>query len=127
MTCNSSSKFDFQKVTGYVVAHPQKLIAIGHTARVSPWSDPSFHQHASSEEYYLLLNGQLEFLVRDFQINLHPGEKILLIEDTLVAIHAREILEVPPNVSHTIYSRKAPYQGFTLRVPVELNDKIVIA
>jgi mannose-6-phosphate isomerase-like protein (cupin superfamily) len=245
---DSCFQFDFQKATGYVVSHPQGLIAIGHTASVPPWNDPKIHQHNHSEEYYFLLKGQLEIFVRDFQITLHPneilmvksgiphaivggegkiehfgirtpalddkqvvgelekdaprlyenerlisdewghrisldmpqhkncwligagsalyqsehlimayldfptketanagigtrhqlhlhqksweyyvvlkGEKILLIENSQVAIHAGEILAVPPNVKHTLHSRQAPYQGFTIRVPVELNDKI---
>jgi len=52
---NACSKFDFQKVTGNVVKHPQRLISIGHTALVSPWSDPNLHKHNLSEEYYFLL------------------------------------------------------------------------
>ncbi len=244
------SKFDFQDSSGYIVKHPQGLIAIGHTASVKPWSDSSIHLHTGSEEYYLLLKGKLEFILRDFQLTLYPneilmlrpsvphaitggygtiehfgirapalddkqivseiqkdlpylyenerlisgdwgqriplempqhkncwligagsasyqsqhlilayldfpteaeanaglgtrhqlhrhqksweyyvvqkGEKdLLLIEDTLIAVHAGEILQVPPNVNHTLYSRKAPYLGFTMRVPVELNDKVI--
>ena len=76
---NNSSKFAFQKATGYIVMHPKGLIAIGHTAYISPWKDLNLHQHTSSKEYYFLLNGQLEFLVRDFQISLHPNE-LLMVE-----------------------------------------------
>jgi mannose-6-phosphate isomerase-like protein (cupin superfamily) len=246
---DSYFQFDFQKATGYVVRHPQGLIAIGHTASVSPWSDPKIHQHNHSEEYYFLRKGQLDIFIRDFQITLLPneilmvksriphavvsgkgkiehfgirtpalddkqvvgelgkdiprlyenerlisgewghripldmpqhkncwligagsalyqsehlimayldfptketanagigtrhqlhlhqksweyyavlkGEKILQIENAQVTIHAGEILAVPPNVKHTLHSRQAPYQGFTIRVPVELNDKIM--
>ena len=244
------SKYDFLNTTGYIVDHPQRLIAIGHTASVSPWGDPNIHQHGISEEYYFLRKGQLEILVRDIQITLHPSEilmikpgvphaivggtgkiehfgirapasddkqvvgelgrkapplyenerlianewgyriplnmtrhkncwlfgvgsalynsqhlimafldfptnetanagigtrhqlhfhqrsweyytvlegiKTLQIEETLVAIYAGEILTVPPNVKHTLHSRQAPYQGFTIRVPVESNDKVVV-
>lgn len=245
------SRFDFQDTTGCILEHPQQLISIRHTASISPWKDTNLHQHDFSEEYYFLRKGQLEFLIRDFRLTLHPneilmvkqaiphaivggagpiehfeirtpapaderiagepvthapylsekersisgdwgqripldmpehqncwligagsalyksghlimayldfpteaeanagmgtrhqlhlhqksweyyvvlkGEKdILLIEDTYVTIRAGEILEVPPNLSHTLYSRKAPFQGFTIRVPVELNDKIIV-
>jgi mannose-6-phosphate isomerase-like protein (cupin superfamily) len=247
---NRCSKFDFQDSTGYILKHPQGLIAIGHTASIAPWSDPSIHLHTGSEEYYFLLKGKLEFIIRDFQLTLYPteilmvsrsvphavtggfgtmehfgirapalddkqvvseiksdlpylyegqrlisgdwghriplefpkhknrwligagsalypsqylimayldfptqaeanagigtrhqlhlhqksweyyvvlkGEKdLLLIDDTVIAVHAGEILEIPPNVNHALYNRRAPYLGFTMRVPVELNDKVI--
>jgi hypothetical protein len=31
---------------------------------------------------------------------------------------------VPPQVRHTLPERRAPYEGFTFRVPVELDDKV---
>ena len=247
---NGCFRFDFQKVTGNVVSHPQRLISIGHTASVSPWSDPNIHKHNMSEEYYLLLKGQLNLVVNNFRITLQPneilmvkpnvphavfggagkieyfgirapafddkqvvgelktdvplsheserliscewgyrvpldmlqhkncwlfgagsalyksqylvmaylefpthetanaglgtrhqlhlhqksweyytvlsGEKVLFVEGEHIPIHVGEILAVPPNVKHTLHSRQAPFQGFTIRVPVELNDKIVV-
>jgi mannose-6-phosphate isomerase-like protein (cupin superfamily) len=247
---NDCPKLDYRKVTGNVVSHPQRLISIGHTAFISPWSDPNIHKHNVSEEYYLLFHGQLNLVIKDFYITLQPneilmvrpnvahavvdgkdkieyfgirtpafedkevvselkidiqhlyeserlvsgdwgcripldmpqhkncwlfgagsalyksqhlvmayldfptheaanagigtrhqlhlhqksweyyavlsGEQTLLIEDTQVSIKPGEILAVPPNVKHTLYSRQAPYRGFTIRVPVELNDKIVV-
>ena len=247
---NICSKFDYRKVTGNVVIHPQSLISIGHTAFVSPWGDPNVHKHNISEEYYLLFNGLLNLVIENFCITLQPneilmvkpnvphaifggvdkieyfgirtpalddkqivselktdapllfenerlvsgewghripldmpqhkncwlfgagsalynaqhfvmayldfpthetanagigtrhqlhfhqksweyyavlvGEKTLLIDDTQVSIQPGEILAVPPNVKHTLYSRQAPYKGFTIRVPVELNDKVVV-
>jgi mannose-6-phosphate isomerase-like protein (cupin superfamily) len=50
---------------------------------------------------------------------------VLLIEGEQVPIYAGDILVVPPNVKHTLYSRQAPYQGFTIRVPVGWGDKVV--
>ena len=247
---NGCFKFEFQKVTGNVISHPQRLISIGHTALVSPWSDPNIHKHNFSEEYYLLFNGLLNLVINDFcitlqshetlmvspnvphavfggtgkieyfgirtpalndkqvvselktdvpllyenerlisgewgqripldipqhkncwligagsalyksqhlvmayldfptheeanagigtrhQLHFHQksweyytvlmGEKILLINNEQVRIRVGETLAVPPNVKHTLYSRKAPFQGFTIRVPVELDDKIVV-
>jgi len=52
------------------------------------------------------------------------GTKTLRIEDELVEIEAGEMLDVPPQVKHTLHSRQAPYEGFTLRVPVALDDKV---
>jgi mannose-6-phosphate isomerase-like protein (cupin superfamily) len=247
---NRCTRVHFRPVTGYVVSHPQRLISIGHTALVAPWSDANIHQHESSEEFYLLLQGQLHLVVNDFRITLHPkellmlrpgvphaviggagaieyfgiraparddklvvgelvtefpllseierlisgewghripldmpqhqncwlvgagsalyrsqhlamayldfptqesanagigtrhqlhyhqksweyytvlnGEKVLLIEGEQVPIHAGEILAVPPYVKHTLYSRQAPFLGFTIRVPVDLRDKVVV-
>ena len=247
---NEISKYEFQKVTGHIVRHPQSLISIGHTALVSPWNDPNIHKHNTSEEYYFLWKGQLNLAINDFQITLQPreilmvkpetphaviggksrieyfgirapalhdkqvvgelktdvpllcenerlisgewgfrvpldvpnhkncwlfgagsalyesqhlvmayldfptqeaanagigtrhqlhlhqksweyytvlkGEKTLLIDNVQTHIHAGEMLAVPPNVKHTLYNRQAPYQGFTIRVPVELDDKILV-
>ena len=243
------SRYDFRNTTGYVVDHPQQLIAIGHTASVQPWHDPFVHQHDHSEEYYFLRKGRLEFQIWDFQLTLLPneilmlkqevphailggsgkiehfgiraparndkklvgklnrdaprlyederlisaewghripldmpqhqncwligagsalyesehlvlaymdyptteianadvgtrnklhlhrksweyflvleGEETQMIEDARIVIAAGEIVAVPPNVKHDLHGRRAPYLGFTLRVPVELNDKIV--
>ena len=80
------------------------------TANAGIGTRHQLHLHQKSWEYYVVLK----------------GEKLLLIENTLVTIHAGEILAVPPNVKHTLHSRQAPYQGFTIRVPVELDDKIVV-
>jgi mannose-6-phosphate isomerase-like protein (cupin superfamily) len=244
------TKYTFKDRSGYIInsniAH--NLVAIGHTAFVTPWADPAIHIHENSEEYYLLLQGELRVLVAESRVTLRPqemlmikpqvphaivggkghiehfglrapalkdkqiidviprklpavvmenkrelqgdwgaripleasrnqncwligagsarfgssyltlafldfptheaanagietrhrlhvhqksweyytvlkGAKILQIEDELIKIEAGEILEVPPQVCHTLHSRQAPYQGFTLRVPMNLNDK----
>jgi mannose-6-phosphate isomerase-like protein (cupin superfamily) len=67
------------------------------------------HFHEKSWEYYAVLK----------------GTKILQIEDQIVTAEAGDILEVPPRVRHTLRERQAPYEGFTFRVPVELDDKVV--
>jgi mannose-6-phosphate isomerase-like protein (cupin superfamily) len=67
------------------------------------------HYHQASWEYYIALK----------------GSKVLQIEDELVHVDAGEILEVPPMVRHNIYHRQAPYEGFTIRVPlVGEDDKV---
>ena len=68
------------------------------------------HLHQRSWEYYLVLR----------------GEEVQQIEDINVSIHPGEILAVSPNVKHNLRSRTAPYLGFTIRVPVELNDKVLV-
>jgi mannose-6-phosphate isomerase-like protein (cupin superfamily) len=66
------------------------------------------HYHQQSWEYYVVLK----------------GVKTLQIENALITLRAGDILEVPPQVKHTLHSREAPYEGFTLRVPVALQDKV---
>ncbi|HSF81763.1 MAG TPA: cupin domain-containing protein [Anaerolineales bacterium] len=68
------------------------------------------HYHKHSWEYYLVLQ----------------GEKTLRVGADLVEFRAGEILEVPPNLPHTLVSRQAPFQGFTLRVPAVLDDKVEV-
>ena len=80
------------------------------TANAGIGSRHQLHLHEKSWEYYAVLE----------------GEKILLIENRQVTVNAGEIVEVPPNVKHTLHSRRAPFIGFTLRVPVQLDDKIVV-
>jgi mannose-6-phosphate isomerase-like protein (cupin superfamily) len=53
------------------------------------------------------------------------GKKILQIEDDLVTVDSGEIVEIPPMVRHNVYHREAPYEGFTIRVPVtDGSDKV---
>jgi mannose-6-phosphate isomerase-like protein (cupin superfamily) len=67
------------------------------------------HLHQASWEYYVVLE----------------GTKTLQMEDELVTIKAGEMLEVPRGVRHTLNSRQAPYQGFTVRVPIlDYDDKV---
>ena len=66
------------------------------------------HLHQKSWEYYTVLE----------------GTKNLRVENELVTIEAGGILEIPPNVKHTLQHRTAPFRGFTIRVPIVLNDKI---
>ena len=247
------TRYLFKGQTGYIISpetssSENNLIALRHTGSVTPWSDLNVHKHRKSEEFYILIEGQLKIQVRDFLISLQSNEilmikpkiphaivggtgdiehfgirtpaiedklvegeinqnarmmyeekrlvsddwghrmplnipehqncwligagiakfksehmimayldfptdeaanagvgtrhrmhlhersweyylalqgcKTLQVEDRLVTIEAGEILKVPPQVRHTLHSRQAPYQGFTIRVPVELNDKI---
>ncbi len=80
------------------------------TANAGLGTRHQMHFHRKSWEYYAVLR----------------GEKTLLIENELVRVPAGEMLEVPPDVKHALHSRQAPFVGFTLRVPVELDDKIIV-
>lgn len=103
-------RHDFQSVTGNVVSHPQRLISIGHTAFVSPWSDSNIHRHNVSEEYYLLFSGQLNLVMENFCITLQPNE----------------ILMVRPNVPHAVCSGTGKIEYFGIRTPA-LDDKQVVS
>ncbi len=241
------SKYEFRDRSGYILT--DALLIFGHTAMVHPWADPQLHLHGNSEEYYLLIQGELLLLVVGSEVSCKPGEllvvrpgvphaivggtgdiehfgfrtlagqdkqvadaipnglpedaaaerelrkewgyripltraenqncwllgngtarfattfmsfanlnfptiesanagvgtrhrlhlhqqsweyylslkgtKTLQIEDEFVTISAGEILAVPPNVRHTLHSREAPYEGFTIRVPcLDRNDKV---
>ena len=248
------TKFIFEGRSGRIVdprvpSAPQSLFGMGHTAFVRPWQDPCVHFHQHSEEFYLLLHGDLKLYIAGAFVDLHPnellmvspqvphavvggqgeieyfgfrapfledkqnvgeipaeipklapterglkadwgcripltaaenrncwligfgdakhqskqlilaylkfptfeeanagigtrlrmhyhqksweyyvairGRKILQIEDELVHVNAGEILEVPPMVRHNIHRREAPYEGFTIRVPlVSESDKV---
>ena len=66
------------------------------------------HLHHRSWEYYGVLQGR----------------KRLQIEGEQVHVAAGELLAVPPGVCHALQGRQAPFVGFTLRVPVILDDKV---
>jgi mannose-6-phosphate isomerase-like protein (cupin superfamily) len=79
------------------------------TANVGIGTRLRMHYHRESWEYYIALKGR----------------KILQVEDELVHVEPGEILEVPPKVRHNIHRREAPYEGFTIRVPITVdNDKV---
>jgi len=65
------------------------------------------HRHTRSWEYYFVLR----------------GAKTLQIEDQLVDLQPGEIVGIPPQCCHALYDRQAPFEGFTIRAPVELDDK----
>lgn len=80
------------------------------TANAGVGTRHRLHFHRESWEYYLALQ----------------GSKTLQIEDKLVTIQPGELLEVPPYVKHSLYSRGVPYRGITIRVPINLDDKIIV-
>ncbi|MCP4356513.1 MAG: cupin domain-containing protein [Chloroflexi bacterium] len=67
------------------------------------------HYHRASWEYYLALRGSITLQVEDNQMVLNAGE----------------ILSVPPGVKHCVIGRTVPYQGLTLRTPVQ-GDKVLV-
>jgi mannose-6-phosphate isomerase-like protein (cupin superfamily) len=68
------------------------------------------HLHQRSWEYYAVIE----------------GAKTLMVDHSLVEVRAGEILEVPPGVAHVVQRRDVPFRGITMRVPIELNDKVTL-
>lgn len=64
------------------------------------------HYHRTAWEYYVVVEGR----------------KMLQVEDERAEVEAGEILEVPPMVRHNVHHREAPYEGFTIRVPITGQD-----
>ena len=72
------SKFTFRGASGYIVAPwisglTHELMAIRHSACVPPWTDRDVHLHSDSEEYYLVLEGELQLVVADSATTLSPA------------------------------------------------------
>ena len=97
--------YSFRGCTGYLI-HPQKTgaaapIALGHTASVSSWQDGDVHFHALAEELFILLQGELRFLV----------------DETVLGLRSGEMLVVRPSVSHAILDGAGIIEHFGLRAP----------
>jgi len=96
----------YQGYSGYLVApwNPDAahdLVALRHSALVAPWADADVHLHEDSEEYYLLLHGELRVLV---------GE-------ALVTVRPLEMLMVKPNTPHAVLGGQGPIEHFGFRAP----------
>jgi len=107
------TKYIFEGRSGGIVdsrltSVPHNLFGIGHTALIPPWSDPCLHLHHESEEFYLLLHGELELHVDGAHVNLQPAE--------LLMIH--------PQVAHAVVGGQGQIEYFGFRAPF-LNDKQV--
>lgn len=97
--------FSYGGVSGYLI-HPKKTggdvpVALGHTALVSPWRDDDVHRHEVATELFILLQGELLFLIGNGALTLRSGE----------------ILLVRPGVPHAIVGGAGRIEHFGLRVP----------
>jgi mannose-6-phosphate isomerase-like protein (cupin superfamily) len=104
----------FQGYTGYVLAGGKpgtthELLAVRHSASVTPWADPDVHLHLASEEYYVLLQGSL----------------LLLVAGQLVSLRPNEILMVRPGVPHAIVEGTGLIEHFGFRAPAVGDRQIV--
>lgn len=71
--------------------------------------DEQKHSHSDSWEYYGVI----------------MGTDILEIEGKEVKIQAGQIIEVPPSVCHRRKGLEYPFRGFTMRAPLNMEDKII--
>lgn len=109
------TKYIFRNRSGRIVDSrvtnvPHDLFGIGHTAFVPPWRDPCVHFHQHSEEFYLLLHGELELYIAGAFVDLHPNE----------------LLMVHPQVPHAVVGGQGKIEYFGFRAPF-LEDKQNVA
>jgi mannose-6-phosphate isomerase-like protein (cupin superfamily) len=72
--------------------------------------DPYLHYHKKAEEYYIALEGSLTIQVNSNFIKVEPYQ----------------LLKVNAKTPHGIVSVETPFRGFTIRVPLTLDDKVVL-
>lgn len=72
--------------------------------------DDSLHYHSKSTEWYLSIKGDQEILVEEDQITVPEGC----------------LLKIPTMKAHKILSYSYPFEGFTMRTPIFLNDKVTL-
>lgn len=97
--------YRFAGHSGYLI-HPEKTgadapVALGHTAYVAPWRDEDMHLHEVADELFILLQGELHFL----------------IGDSTLSLQTREVLLVHAGVPHAIIGGTGPIEHFGLRAP----------
>jgi mannose-6-phosphate isomerase-like protein (cupin superfamily) len=98
------AQYAFQDVSGYLVSPDNAahdFVAVRHSALVTPWVDLDLHAHQLSEEYYLLLHGQLWFVVAGDTVTLKPNEMLM----------------VRPNMPHAITRGEGLIEHFGFRAP----------
>jgi len=103
------TRYAFQDFSGYLVSPDNtthELVAVRHSALVTPWADFDLHAHQLSEEYYLLLHGQLWFCVANEIVTLKPNEMLM----------------VKPKVPHAIAHGEGLIEHFGFRAPLS-NDR----
>lgn len=108
------TRYTFRGRSGYIIdpdspSVTQKLVAVGHTNLVTPWSDPGVHLHQNVEEYYFLLQGELKVLVAETSVSLKP----------------KEILMMRPQVPHAIVGGEGIIEHIGIRAPAYRDKQCV--
>jgi mannose-6-phosphate isomerase-like protein (cupin superfamily) len=113
-TYSGCRKLVFRDHSGYLVnPAPSEAgaVGLGHTARRPAWSDPAIHIHELSEELYLLIVGELSFVIGSQVLSLRGGELLL----------------VRPQVPHAIIGGRGPIEHFGIRAPAPPDKRPVDA
>jgi mannose-6-phosphate isomerase-like protein (cupin superfamily) len=84
------------------------LLDVGFNRQSFPWKDETPHLHTFSEEYFIVLQGRLDFLINGYPVTATPNQ--------LVGVRA--------NVPHQIVGGQAPIMNFLIRVPGKGTDKV---
>src|SRR5512134_102311 len=113
-TTSNYTKYIFQDRSGGIVDSrvtrvPHNLFGIGHTAFVPPWRDPCLHLHEESEEFYLLLHGELDLYINGESVSLQPYELLMVL----------------PEVPHAVIGGHARIEYFGFRAPDRDDKKIL--
>jgi len=108
------AKYTFRDYTGYIIAPwisgvGHDVVTIRHSAAVPPWRDRDIHLHTDSEEYYFLLQGELQVLVVDAVLTLRPYE----------------VLMIKPSVPHAVVGGTGPIEHFVLRMPAAEDQQVM--
>jgi mannose-6-phosphate isomerase-like protein (cupin superfamily) len=85
-----------------------EYLDIGYNHQSFSWHDETSHFHKSSEEYFIVLNGQLDFLIQNRQLSVKPGQ----------------LLSIRSGIEHQIIGGLTPIENFLIRVPGGGKDKI---
>jgi len=80
------------------------------TAKGWTEAEPYLHCHKEAEEYYVSLEGSL---------TIH-------VDNSLIKVKPYQLLKVNPKVPHGVVSVETPFRGFTIRVPLSIDDKVVL-
>jgi len=97
------ARYAFRGRSEYIVSAQagHGLLTMRHSALVPVWSDADVHVHFSSEEFYLLLAGELRLLVLKDQVTLRP----------------LELLMVKAGCPHAVLGGEGPVEHLGLRAP----------
>lgn len=73
-------------------------------------SDPYPHYHRDAEEYYVSFEGCL----------------VVQVGNSLIRVEPYQLLKVNRGVPHGVVDVETPFRGFTIRVPLSIEDKVVL-
>ncbi len=87
-----------------------EYLDIGYNHVSTTWNDEISHVHKSSEEYFIVLQGQINMLVEDRCYPVQPGQ----------------LIGIRSGVAHRITGGVPPVENFLIRAPGGGQDKILM-